>query len=295
MVAARCRRSPRGMIMPQIDTKNEAVRKLSGLHLYHDPLSSCAMRVRMVLVEKDLPWASHVVDLSKMEHATPEFQSINPQGLVPTLIHDGRTYIESIDIIRYLDELKPAPSLLPADPNDRGAFDALIADADRAQTSLKALTHEFLFRGTGRYSGEEDLKKFANGHHNTWLVDFKRSFAARDAAWQSRVAKALADMGGHFRNLERRLAAGKWLAGESFTLADVAWTPQVHRMRLMEWPMTAFPQLSRWYSQLEQRPSFRQAVVDCEPPGARTTFANYVAQRRREGTSVADQLNRAAA
>ena len=67
------------------------------------------MRVRMVLAEKSLPWTSHVVDLSKMEHATPEFQSINPQGLVPTLIHDGRTYIESIDIIRYLDELKPAP------------------------------------------------------------------------------------------------------------------------------------------------------------------------------------------
>lgn len=281
--------------MPQIETKNEAVRKLSGLHLYHDPLSSCAMRVRMVLIEKNLRWTSHVVDLAKMEHATAEYQSINPHGLVPTLIHDGRTYIESMDIIRYLDELKPAPSLIPADAEDRSVGDALIADADRAQASLKALTHEFLFRGSGRYSREEDLKKFATGHRNTWLVDFKRSFAARDPAWQNRVATALADMDGHFRNLEQRLAAAKWLAGETFTLADVAWTPQVHRMRLMEWPMSAFPHLSRWYAQLAQRPSFQQAVIDCEPPGARATFAAYVAQRRREGTSVADALNRAAA
>ena len=58
--------------MPQIETKNERVQKLVGLHLYHDPLSSCAMRVRMVLAEKKLPWKSHVIDLAKMEHATPE-------------------------------------------------------------------------------------------------------------------------------------------------------------------------------------------------------------------------------
>jgi glutathione S-transferase len=281
--------------VPQIETNNEAVRKLSGLHLYHDPLSSCAMRARMVLVEKNLPWTSHVVDLAKMEHATPEYQSINPHGLVPTLVHDGRTYIESVDIIRYLDELQPAPSLVPADPENRSVFDKLISDADNAQTSLKALTHEFLFRGSGRYSSEEDLKKFASGHRNTWLVDFKRSFAARDPAWQNRVATALSDMRGHFRSLDGRLADSKWLAGETFTLADVAWTPQVHRMRLMEWPMNSFPQLSRWYGQLEQRPSFQQAVIDCEPPGARATFAAYVAQRRREGTAVADALGGAAA
>ena len=59
--------------MPQIETKNKKVRKLAGLHLYHDPLSSCAMRVRMVLAEKKLPWQSHVIDLAKMEHATPVF------------------------------------------------------------------------------------------------------------------------------------------------------------------------------------------------------------------------------
>ena len=54
--------------MPRIETKNERVQKLVGLHLYHDPLSSCAMRVRMVLAEKKLPWKSHVTDLAKMEH-----------------------------------------------------------------------------------------------------------------------------------------------------------------------------------------------------------------------------------
>jgi glutathione S-transferase len=138
------------------------------------------MRVRLVLAEKKLRWQSHVVDLAKMEHATPEYQSINPNGVVPTLIHDGRTYIESIDIIHYLDELAATPSLTPVDSKEQGDCRSLTASADGAQIALKTLTHEFLFRGIGRYLGEEDQRKFATAHRNAWLVDFKRTFAARD-------------------------------------------------------------------------------------------------------------------
>ena len=277
--------------MPQIETKNEKVKKLAGLHLYHDPLSSCAMRVRMVLAEKNLPWQSHVIDLAKMEHATAEYQLINPSGLVPTLIHDGHTYIESIDIIQYLDSLVATPSLTPVDANEQEDCRSLTASADGAQVALKTLTHEFLFRGSGRYLGQDDQRKFATAHRNTWLVDFKRAFAARDAKWQAQVSAALTTMETRFRELNGRLATNEWLAGRSFSLADVAWTPQVHRMSLMEWPMAPYPHLLRWYAELQKRPSFQEAVVDCEPPGARAMFASYAAQRRREKTSVADLLN----
>ena len=87
------------------------------------------------------------------------------------------------------------------------------------------------------------------------------------------------------------------LAGvnRNFTLADVAWTPQVYRMSLMEWPMASYPHLSRWYAQPKKRPSFQEAVVDSESPGARAMFASYAVQRRLEHTSVADMLNKSAA
>jgi glutathione S-transferase len=253
------------------------------------------MRVRLVLAEKKLRWQSHVVDLAKMEHATPEYQSINPNGVVPTLIHDGRTYIESIDIIHYLDELAATPSLTPVDSKEQGDCRSLTASADGAQIALKTLTHEFLFRGIGRCLGEEDQRKFATAHRNAWLVDFKRTFAARDEKWQAQVAAALVGMNGHFRELDRRLVTNEWLVDGSFTLADVAWTPQVHRMSLMKWPMASYPHLSRWYAQLQRRPSFQEAVVAFEPPDARALFASYAAQRRREHTSVADMLDKSAA
>src|SRR5262249_19524700 len=133
--------------MPQIETKNENVQQLAGLHLYHDPLSSCAMRVRIVLAEKKLPWQSHVINLAKMEHATPEYQSINPNGLVPTLVNDGRTYIESIDIIQYLDELAAAPSLTPVNPKEQADCRRLTTSTDSAQVGLKTLYHYILLRG----------------------------------------------------------------------------------------------------------------------------------------------------
>ena len=143
--------------------------------------------------------------------------------------------------------------------------------------------------------GDEDQQKFATAHRNAWLVDFKRAFAAGDAKWQGQVAAALVKMNGHFQDLDQRLATNEWLVDGSFTLADVAWTPQVHRMSLMEWPMASYPHLSRWYAQLQKRPSFQEAVVDYEPPGAQAMFASYAAQRRREHTSVADMLNKSTA
>jgi hypothetical protein len=90
---------------------NNSVTELTGLHLYHADMSNCSMRVRMVLKEKNLPWTSHHLDLRKKEAVTPEYFGIHPQGLVPTLVHDGVVHIESNDIIEYLDATFPDPPL----------------------------------------------------------------------------------------------------------------------------------------------------------------------------------------
>ena len=98
---------------------NNSVTELKGLHLYHADMSNCSMRVRMVLEEKNLPWTSHHLDLRKKEAVTPEYFGIHPQGLVPTLVHDGVVHIESNDIIEYLDATFPDPPLQPEIPDER--------------------------------------------------------------------------------------------------------------------------------------------------------------------------------
>ena len=95
--------------------KNKSVENYKGLHLYHGDISNCSMRVRMTLIEKGLDWTSHHIDLKKKENITDEYFGINPNGLVPTLIDNGVVHIESNDIIDYLDETYPEPSLRSKD------------------------------------------------------------------------------------------------------------------------------------------------------------------------------------
>ena len=55
------------------------------IELYHNNLSVCAQKVRIVLAEKDVPWTSRYVSLVRGEQLTPEFKKMNPRGLVPVL------------------------------------------------------------------------------------------------------------------------------------------------------------------------------------------------------------------
>ena len=90
--------------MPIIEPGDKSLKDLDGLHLWHGELSSCSQRVRITLEEKKLDWNSHIISIPKNEHATPEYQAIHPNGLVPAFVDNGLLLIESCDIITYLDE-----------------------------------------------------------------------------------------------------------------------------------------------------------------------------------------------
>ena len=81
--------------------------------LHHGWRSSASRRVRLCLEEKGLSYQGHVVDMAKMEHHSPEYLKINPLGVIPTLIHDGRPLHESGTICEYLDESFPRPAAAP--------------------------------------------------------------------------------------------------------------------------------------------------------------------------------------
>ena len=58
--------------------------------------------------------------MAKLEHHSPEYLKINPNGVIPTLIHDGQPLHESGTICEYLDESFPDPPLRPETPYERG-------------------------------------------------------------------------------------------------------------------------------------------------------------------------------
>jgi glutathione S-transferase len=73
----------------------------------------------MTLAEKNLDYHMHIVNLFNNEQYHPEYLKLNPKGVVPTLVDDGKVIIESTLICEYLDETCPAPPLMPATPHER--------------------------------------------------------------------------------------------------------------------------------------------------------------------------------
>ena len=65
------------------------------LELYHDWSSFCSIKVRLCLAEKNLTWESRFIDLMKLDQLQPDYLKLNPNAVVPTLVHDGRAIWES--------------------------------------------------------------------------------------------------------------------------------------------------------------------------------------------------------
>src|SRR5262245_27884596 len=89
------------------------------LVLYDFHGSPCARRVRAVLLEKGLRWTTRLVDLTRLEQKRPEYLALNPNGVVPTLVHGDRVVYESNVITEYLDDVFPDVRLYPDDPWER--------------------------------------------------------------------------------------------------------------------------------------------------------------------------------
>ncbi|WP_051927671.1 glutathione S-transferase family protein [Ruegeria halocynthiae] len=161
--------------MPEIDTKREHIRALEGVHLFHFSMSTCSQRVRMTATEKGVDWTSHHIDLGKNEHLSPDFVGVNPNGLVPVFVHGGRTFIESNDIIAYLDVAFPCRPLTPENSADATFVADAIASADEAQGAIKLLSHEFLFKPKVLKSPRE-FERFSRECPNPSLIYFRRGW-----------------------------------------------------------------------------------------------------------------------
>src|SRR5499425_3148942 len=99
--------------------------------LYNAPQSTCSQRVRFVLNAKRLPFEEVKLNLLEGDQLKPEYLKLNPNGVVPTLDHDGAIIIDSSVIIEYLDEISPGPeSFTPEAPAERAKMRALMRFID---------------------------------------------------------------------------------------------------------------------------------------------------------------------
>src|SRR6266478_4611339 len=93
-----------------------------AMKLYGYFRSSAAFRVRIALNLKKLDYENAFIHLRRNDQTRPEFLSVNPQGLVPTLEVDDERLTQSLAIIEYLDETTPSRRSCRAMPPAERAF-----------------------------------------------------------------------------------------------------------------------------------------------------------------------------
>ena len=247
------------------------------LELYHHNLSVCAQKVRITLAEKSLPCTNHHVSLTKGEHLSPEFKKLNTRGLVPVLVHDGNVIIESSVICTYLDEVFPAPPLMPSSPVERARMRLWCKVPDDI-LHMACATVSFAI------SFGQQLKKQAGAGLEERLM--KMPDPARRERQRALIERGIETpffrdhikvFDRTFSEIEAQLGKTKWLASDMFTLADIEITPYVERIDRLGlggmWEDR--PRLAEWFARIKARPSFK-AIADFPP-------ADYYDDTGRDG------------
>ncbi len=242
------------------------------LELYHYPFSTCSQKVRLVLAEKQLDFVSHEIDILGGAQHDPAYVKLNPNRVVPTLVHDGAVLIESSLINEYLDDAFPAIPLRPAAPVGRHALRLWTKLIDEKVHPATAVVTFAIGPRSIVLQQPEDVREA-----NLAGIPDPKERAARRSVLEHGVkapefAGALRQMVELLDRMEARLAADEWLSGNSCGLADAAALPYVLRLdHLAMSPLLAAParpRLAAWYERVRARASFTTAVAGWTPEAA---------------------------
>lgn len=234
------------------------------LKLYQGRTSVCAIKVRLIFAEKGLDWEPVNLNLRAGEQHRPEYLKLNPNGVVPTLIHDDFVLIESSVIMQYLDEVFPNPPLQPAAPKDRARMRIWMKRVDEyLHPGNATLTYAMVHGREMRKKSPEELEAYYRGIPNPATrarqrVAIEQGMDAPAAVEALQLYdKALADM-------DRQLAQHSWLAGDTYSLADAAVTPYINRFVMLclsnMWTQSR-PNVTAWFERIKARPSYAAGVT----------------------------------
>ncbi|MEP2533247.1 glutathione S-transferase family protein [Shimia sp.] len=254
------------------------------LKLFHANHSTCSQKVRLCLAEKGLKYQSQLVNLATKEHLTPEYLAINPNGVVPTLIHDGAIITDSGVICEYLDEVFPSVAMLPTDPAERAvvrAWGRYLDEVPTAAIRVPSFNMAFL----PRYDDLDD-QTFQQQQANVRPI--RKQFyerMGRKGFDDSEVDAAMDQFNATLVRMEKRLADAPWISGENFGLADIIVLPLVDRMDDLSFANMwedMFPRVTDWFQRAKDRPSFTQAFY---PKSRLSEFLNIAPLRPADAST----------
>jgi glutathione S-transferase len=259
--AGRTRPADPGLDAGAVSHRNEE--QMDKLKLYHNDMSVCAAKVRMALAEKGLEWEGVHMNLRAGDAHKPDYVKLNPGRVVPTLVHEGWPLIESNVICEYLDEVWPEPSLRPESARGRARMRLWMKQLDEsvhAATGTVSACIAFRFQHLKRDPAE--LKAWIENLEPTRRERTKHSIelgmdAPEFVPAVKRFLKLVADM-------DAALQDSHWLAGDTFSLADLAYASYMARLIHLglHGMVTERPKVADWRARLFARPSYKSGIED---------------------------------
>jgi glutathione S-transferase len=236
------------------------------LKLYHNDMSSCSQKVRFVLHEKGLEWDSELLDLRRGDQFEPKFRDINPKSLVPALVHDGATVVESNVIIEYLNEAFPTPHLLPVDALSRARVRAWMKRLDDGlHLEVIALSCAIAFRLQiiEACGSDAALEQHLASIRDPYIQQIQREVVTGGIE-SPRFEQAVRAFEQAFVELEEALALHDWMVGDQLTLADIAYAPYVTRLDHlhMQGVWDNKPHVASWYARLQATSGYQAGLGD---------------------------------
>ncbi|MDE0056797.1 MAG: glutathione S-transferase family protein [Defluviicoccus sp.] len=227
--------------------------------LYYSWYSICSEKVLICLLEKDLPFEDRHIDLFDFDQVKDDYLSINPAGVVPTLVDGGRPIAESTIINEYLEDVAPQPRLRPRDPHRCAEMRSWVQRFQDIVFPAVGLLSQvaFIAGELNRRWPPEQLEVLIRRKVSEERVG-RQLRAVQGALTAEEVSSAVGRVERVLVDVERLLGDGRdWLAG-SYSLADAAAAPNLYRLDIIgRGEMVACrPAVAAWYRRMTTRTAF---------------------------------------
>jgi len=200
--------------------------------------------------------------VDRREQLSAEYLALNPRGVVPTLIHDGKAIRESQVILEYLEDAFPEPPLRPSDPYHRAQMRLWTKLADEGlHTQSRVLAMCIYLRHVNQRAGDESVRQYYEEmrepvRRSNDLINIEKGLDSpllpAAVAYHKQIAL----------DIDRALEDRPWLAGDMFSLADISLGVYFTRLLglQMEPLLADLGRLSDWYRRFKSRPSYEQGI-----------------------------------
>ena len=234
------------------------------LELYNFSQSTCSLKVRICLHEKALDWTDRRLVSKNADHLSDWYLKLNPNGVVPTLMHDGRPVFESSVILQYLDQVFPDVPLMPADAYGQARLRAWLAFVDAVPTpavrfpsfQFGGLLHKFQAMTDEQFDKQVTKRPLKGAFYRK--MDRMTGFGATEMEEAyAALRKTAARMDWMFDE-----NGGPWLMGEQYGLADIAVAPLIDRVEdlgLEALWLETYPRVDDWLKRMQARPAYGKA------------------------------------